>query len=220
MRIAYAYRAFPARCSMQETSSQAIPESLPQLARQQSDRRGRGAPGRLLLVIAGPEPHWPEGMPEDLAVRTEMLSQVADRLRRAVRDRDLVVQRADGNFLIALVDCLPEQAAIRLSRLLRGVGQAPLELGGHSIEVVLAAGAATFSEAAGDDAASQRAAIDHALARASAALVASRDRGSDRALLVFDGLETVAGHPLAAGSFTEISRDAKIVPDGAPASSQ
>ncbi len=198
---------------MQESSSHALPEGLPQLAQQQVDRRGCGAPGRLLLVIAGPEPHWPAGMPEDRSVRTEMLRQVAERLRRAVRDRDLVEQRADGNFLIALVDCLPEQAAIRLNGLLRGVSQSPLEIGGHSIEVVLAAGAATFSEIPGDDSSCQRKAINHALERAGAALAASRARGSDRAVLVLDGLETVAGHPLAAGSFTEIQRDGPTLGD-------
>ncbi len=135
-----------------------------------------------------------------------LLDAVEERLRQSVRGNDLVMRRADGDFLLALVDCLPEQAALRLSDLLSAVGDAPIELSGRGVDALLAAGAATLGDAPEDDPVSQRAGIDAALARASAALSAARARGSDRAVLVFDGVESVAGHPLAAGAFREIPR--------------
>lgn len=180
---------------------------LPRLAQQHADRRREGARGQLLLVLAGLEPHS-SAVTADASDRAALLEAVAERLRNSVRGHDMVIQRADGEFLLALVDCLPEQAAFRLSKLLTAVGDQPIDVAGRSVDVVLAAGAATLPDAPADDAAAQRTGIDAALARASAALLAARARGSDRAVLVFDGVESVVGHPLVAGGFTEIPRSA------------
>lgn len=186
---------------------QVTPDLLPRLAKQNADRRREGARGQLLLVLAGLEPHS-SAVTADASDRAALLETVAARLRESVRVHDLVIQRADGDFLLALVDCLPEQAAFRLSKLLAAVGDQPVDVSGRGIDVVLAAGAATLPDAPADDVNAQRYGIDAALGRAAAALVAARARGSDRAVLVFDGVESVAGHPLAAGAFTEIPRTA------------
>lgn len=180
------------------------PDVLPQLAQQQADRRRAGARGQLLLVLAGLEPRM--GGAALPAGHSTLLDAVEERLRQSVRGNDLVIQRADGDFLLALVDCLPEQAALRLSKLLSAVGDEPIDIAGHGVDAHLAAGAATLADAPEDDPVSQRAGIDAALTRAAAALAAARARGSDRAVLVFDGVESVAGHPLAAGAFREIPR--------------
>ncbi len=186
---------------------QVTPDLLPRLAQQHADRRREGARGQLLLVLAGLESQTRSSL-GDLGGHSALLEAVGDRLRQSVRGHDMVIQRADGDFLIALVDCLPEQAALRLSRLLAAVGDQPIDVAGRSIDVVLAAGAATLPDAPADDVAAQRSGIDAALGRAAAALAAARARGSDRAVLVFDGVESVTGHPLAAGAFTEIPRPA------------
>jgi len=180
------------------------PDVLPQLAQQQADRRRAGARGQLLLVLAGLEPRM--GGTAHPSTHSTLLDAVETRLRQSVRGSDLVIQRADGDFLLALVDCLPEQAALRLSQLLSAVGDEPIEIAGHGVDALLAAGAATLADAPEDDPISQRAGIDAALMRAAAALAAARARGSDRAVLVFDGVESVTGHPLAAGAFREIPR--------------
>ena len=184
---------------------QVTPDVLPRLAQQHADRRREGARGQLLLVLAGLEPQS-SAVTADASDRAVLLETVAERLRNSVRNHDMVVQRSDGDFLLALVDCLPEQAALRLSTLLSAVGDQPIDLAGRGIDMVLAAGAATMPDAPAADAAAQRAGIDAALTRAAAALALARARGSDRAVLVFDGVESVAGHPLAAGGFAEIAR--------------
>lgn len=187
-----------------EPISHVTPDVLPQLAQQQADRRRAGARGQLLLVLAGLEPRM--GGTTHPSTHSTLLDAVEERLRQSVRGNDLVIQRADGDFLLALVDCLPEQAALRLSKLLSAVGDQPIDIAGHGVDALLAAGAATLADAPEDDPVSQRAGIDAALTRAAAALAAARARGSDRAVLVFDGVESVAGHPLAAGAFREIPR--------------
>ncbi len=184
---------------------QVNPDVLPRLAQQHANRRREGASGQLLLVLAGLEPQS-SAVTADASDRAALLEAVAERLRNSVRAHDMVIQRADGDFLLALVNCLPEQAALRLSKLLAAVGDHPIDMAGRGIDVLLAAGAATLPDAPADDADAQRAGIDAALARAAAALMAARARGSDRAVLVFDGVESAAGHPLAAGAFTEIPR--------------
>ncbi len=186
---------------------QVTPDVLPQLAEQHANRRRDGARGQLLLVLAGLEPHS-TAVTADASDRAALLDTVAERLRQSVRAHDMVIQRADGDFLLALVDCLPEQAALRLSKLLAAVGDQPIDVAGRGIDVVLAAGAATLPDAPADDTKAQRTGIDAALGRAAAALIAARARGSDRAVLVFDGVESVVGHPLAAGAFGEIPRTA------------
>ncbi|MEO6065971.1 MAG: diguanylate cyclase [Lysobacterales bacterium] len=183
------------------------PDVLPRLAQQHANRRREGARGQLLLVLAGLEP-LSSAVTADASDRAALLEAVAERLRNSVRAHDMVIQRADGDFLLALVNCLPEQAALRLSKILAAVGDQPVDMAGRGIDVLLAAGAATLPDSPADDVTAQRAGIDAALARAAAALTAARARGSDRAVLVFDGVESVAGHPLAAGAFTEIPRSA------------
>ena len=184
--------------AMHEPLTPPASELLPKLARQQADRRQAGGRGRLLLVLATfaqppDNPDTGDGMVEVLH------AAIMDRLRNSVRGEDLVLRRDRRDFLMALVDCLPEQAALRLSIVLQAVGERPIEVEGNSIPVVLIAGAATVEDDLADDVAAQRVAIDLALSRATSALAAARVRGSLDSLLLFDGVETVVDHPLVVG---------------------
>ncbi len=185
---------------MSEPGPRQASDLLPRLAQEHAERRHAGGRGRLLLVlVALLAPPADAAHPGAVALLREVL---AGRLRANMRGDDLVIQRGEGGeFLLALVDCLPEEAAMRLSKLLDTVSSQPVEAGGAMFDVILAAGAAILADGLGADEAAQRAGIDAAILRATAALASarSRDRGTQQTALVFDGVETIAGHRFAAG---------------------
>lgn len=81
-----------------------------------------------------------------------VLIQAGQRLRRAVRDRDLVARLGSNDFLVLLTGIEPADVRLRAERLAEAM-QAPLDIDGTVIRLDVALGLALFPDAGLDDAA-------------------------------------------------------------------
>jgi diguanylate cyclase (GGDEF)-like protein len=168
-------------------------DALPDLVRRSDERRHAGAVTQLLFVLIDVD-HFKRindsyGHPAGDAV----LKAVAARLRQSVRDRDMLVRWGGEEFLLALNDCDPVLAAARLRSVLAAVSDEPIAVDSASLRISVSAGASAYIPPNDADQQTAALAVEHAIARADAALYEAKNRGRDRAVLVVDAAEAVVG---------------------------
>jgi diguanylate cyclase (GGDEF)-like protein len=168
--------------------------ALPELARRHEERRHAGSLHELLLVLIDVD-HF-KRINDSLghAAGDAVLRTVAARLRGGVRDSDLLVRWGGEEFLLALNDCDPGLASARLRKVLASVSDAPVPVGDVALPISISAGAVAYVPPSDSDGRSPALALEQAIAQADAALYEAKNRGRDRAVLVVDGADAVAGN--------------------------
>jgi len=169
-------------------------DALPAMVRKQDERRRAGSVNQLLLVLIDVDHFKRINDTYGHAAGDVVLQTVARRLRQGVRDTDMLVRWGGEEFLLALNDCDPALAAARLRKVLAAVSDAPVAVEGSTLKISVSAGAAAYVPPGDGDSKTAALALERAIAHADAALYEAKNRGRDRAVLVVDAVEAVAGH--------------------------
>lgn len=168
---------------------------LPGMALVQGERRRSGSRHQLLLVLIDVDHFKRINDSHGHAVGDRVLQVVAARLRQCVRGTDMLVRWGGEEFLLALADCAQALVEARLRSVLATVGDEAVSIENGSLKISISAGAAVYMPPCEGDARTPGLAIEAAIAQADRALYEAKNRGRDRAVLVVDGAEIVAGKP-------------------------
>jgi diguanylate cyclase (GGDEF)-like protein len=143
-------------------------------------RRARG--GQMLLVALLDVDHFKRINDEyGHDAGDGVLVEIARRLQRAARAGDIVLRWGGEEFLLLLRDIDRGAADVPLRRLLAELADEPVEVGAHRIAVTASIGALGYPA---DPSGGADLDLEHAIARADAALYRAKREGRDRAMLV------------------------------------
>ncbi|WP_395679894.1 diguanylate cyclase domain-containing protein [Dokdonella sp.] len=146
----------------------------------EAQRARRAHPGQALLVVLLDIDHFKHINDEcghDAGDR--VLIEIAQRLQHIARAGDIVLRWGGEEFLLLLRDVERARAAELLARLLQELSGKPVQTAGASRMVTSSIGAIAYPvlpDDGGD--------LEHAIARADAALYRAKREGRDRAMLV------------------------------------
>lgn len=141
------------------------------LRREFSRERRQGAPFGLAIVDVD---HFKQVNDKfGHQVGDQVLREVARRLRRGVREHDLVARYGGEEFALLLLQSSPEQATAVAERCRRSVSQSPVEVGQEGLRITLSAG---VSYHPGSGAESE----DELMRQADRALYRAKRQGRDR----------------------------------------
>jgi diguanylate cyclase (GGDEF)-like protein len=146
----------------------------------EAQRARRSPPGRALLVVLLDVDHFKHINDEcGHDAGDAVLEEIARRLQRIARAGDIVLRWGGEEFLLLLRDVERSGAAELLARLLQELSGQPVPVNGGSRKVTASIGAIAFPAAPADGGD-----LEHAIARADAALYRAKREGRDRAMLV------------------------------------
>lgn len=149
-------------------------------AHAEAERARRASPARALLVVLLDVDHFKRINDEcGHDAGDAVLVEIARRLLRVARAGDIVLRWGGEEFLLLLRDVERDAADDLLVRLLAELSSAPVQAGTHRLVVTASIGAIAFPPA-------ETPALDleHAIARADAALYRAKRDGRDRAMRV------------------------------------
>ncbi len=141
------------------------------LRREFSRERRRGAPFGLAIVDVDHFKRVNDRFGHQ--VGDEVLKEVARRLRRGVREHDVVARYGGEEFALLLLQASPEQATAVTERCRRSLSDSPVEVGREALRITLSAGV-SFHPGSGAES------EDELMRQADSALYRAKRQGRDR----------------------------------------